>query len=351
VGLALALLVCPPGEGGQAPNAGPSALDERLIAAAIAGDVATMHRLLSRGAHVEARTERGDTVLRLAYEYGRAASVKFLLDHGADPSTAGLDRADALVWAAQAGNVGMVRFLLQSNPSRATKDRALIAVSSFAVAQLDDAAEPGRSTAVVKSVDPRPTLDAVGTVRLLLSNGANIEARQDDSGRTPLILAAGFALTDVARALIERGAKLEARDEEGGTALAVAACSCAQASMNDTRPAIRLLLAHGARIDTRDAAGRTPLMTAVAWGRAHTAALLLERGAGVDVRDDDGQTALMVISDARDEDVKLTALLLKYGADPRAKDRRGMTAVDRAAGHGYAAALKLLTRPRNRPRR
>ena len=188
----------------------------------------------------------------------------------------------------------------------------------------------------------------MGTVRLLLANGANIEARQDHSGSTPLILAAGFALTDVARALIDGGANLEARDDEGGTALAFAACSCAQASMNDTRPAIRLLLARGARIDARNKVGRTPLMTAVEWGKAHTAALLLERGARVDARDDDGQTALMMVSDARAEDVKLTALLLKHGADPHARDRRGMTAVDRAARNGYAAALKLLTSPRNR---
>ena len=93
-----------------------------------------MQRLVNRGARIDGRSESGDTVLELAYRYGRAASVKFLLQHGADPSTAGLDRADALVWAAQEGNVGMVRFLLERNPSRATRDRALIAVSSFAIA-------------------------------------------------------------------------------------------------------------------------------------------------------------------------------------------------------------------------
>lgn len=72
---------------------------------------------------------------------------------------------------------------------------------------------------------------------------------------------------------------------------------------------------------------------------------VLRQVAAWSARDDDGQTALMTISDAQAEDVKLTALLPKHGADPHARDRRGMTAIDRAARNGYAAALTLLTRP------
>jgi ankyrin repeat protein len=56
-------------------------------------------------------------------------------------------------------------------------------------------------------------------VRLLLENGAELESKDDNFGRTPLSWAAGNRHEAVIKLLVEKGAELESKDKDGTTPL------------------------------------------------------------------------------------------------------------------------------------
>jgi ankyrin repeat protein len=74
----------------------------------------------------------------------------------------------------------------------------------------------------------------------------------NDTGRTPLHIAASNCRTDEVRLLLERGAAVNGRSKDAATPLHLAA-------QEGCQDAARLLLAKGAAINLRDDAKRTPL--------------------------------------------------------------------------------------------
>eukprot|EP01114_Cavostelium_apophysatum_P024927 TRINITY_DN9983_c0_g1_i1.p1 TRINITY_DN9983_c0_g1~~TRINITY_DN9983_c0_g1_i1.p1 ORF type:complete len:390 (-),score=98.05 TRINITY_DN9983_c0_g1_i1:120-1289(-) len=109
-------------------------------------------------------------------------------------------------------------------------------------------------------------LGSEGSVRLLVSLGANIEAR-NKSIRTPLYPA---KLGSTAKILIEAGANTEARDEWKLTPLH-------DAATNGLADVVKVLLDAGADVHARDAEYRTPLHHACSKGHLEVAKLLLLR--------------------------------------------------------------------------
>ncbi|KDQ07851.1 hypothetical protein BOTBODRAFT_82704, partial [Botryobasidium botryosum FD-172 SS1] len=95
--------------------------------------------------------------------------------------------------------------------------------------------------------------DCVDTVSVLLDAGADVNAKDHSSGRTPLHYASQRCLPSVTQLLLKFGANPDARDWIYHTALhgAMQRADCAQ-----TIPA---LLEAGADADARDKGGKTPL--------------------------------------------------------------------------------------------
>ncbi len=127
---------------------------------------------------------------------------------------------------------------------------------------------------------------------------------QGPGGWTPIMLAALYGEVEDVRLLLAQGANLNAKNDGGGTALMYA--------IEDVEK-IRLLLDHGAEANARSGEGRTALLIAV--GRAGSngvVKLLLERGASASVRLPDGRGVLQLAVAARD--ASLLALLLDHGA-------------------------------------
>lgn len=102
------------------------------------------------------------------------------------------------------------------------------------------------------------------------------------AGETALMMAALRGQIDWARKLIERGAAVH---KEGWSPLHYAATGPAT-------PVVLLLLDHGAAIDARSPNRTTPLMMAAQYGSEASVDLLLSRGASLRARNDRGLAAV-----------------------------------------------------------
>jgi ankyrin repeat protein len=167
-------------------------------------------------------------------------------------------------------------------------------------------------------------------------------------GATPLVHAAQCGSNVAIKLLLQAGADVNARDPGCNSALL--------ASIIDRKPeTTELLILFGADVNMADKEGDTALMHACL--RSHTTAqLLIRSGAYVDAKMTNGWTALMVA--ARNGFLRTARLLLDGGANVRARDSQGRSAlelaelfpvegVDRSTSDALVTLLrKELLRPR-----
>ena len=76
-------------------------LNQRLIDASEAGELAIVQKLLKEGASVNAKSGRGKTPLMFAAAEGQLEVIEVLLEYGADPFAVDLDGDPAANHAAQ----------------------------------------------------------------------------------------------------------------------------------------------------------------------------------------------------------------------------------------------------------
>jgi len=246
----------------------------RYYQAIRANDLTALRALVKAGG-ANARDDRGTTPLHYAAAYGSIEAMRFLLGSGAGVDARNDFEATPLMWAAT---------------------------------------EPEK-------------------VRLLVERGADVNAKSK-MVRTAVWLAAANDMATV-RLLLEKGAKVNVKDPNGATPLVYAAA-------NGNARLIELLLARGAGVNavTNAAIGGqvkhgaiamgslTPLLAAATYGSPEILKQLLDAGAGIDHRDVRGMTSLMLAVTSDSADPRAVRLLLDRGADPKIKDRDGLTAAD-----------------------
>jgi len=250
-------------------------------------DIATVRRFLRLGLDPESKNHYGSTPLQAAAAINHVAMIELLLDNGASTETPTKDTTP--LWTAVMGE--------SSSPEAAV---------------------------------------------MLLSRGASVNARCEETGQTPLIGASSSddpGKVEIIRQLIDYGADLEAVDEEGNTAL-LSAVSWGSGA------AISALLAAGAKAEAACSDGEKPLFRASTQGRTLAARLLLE--AGVDVLGVAPGTELHItgtsalVAAVRGGFRTLVELLITHGADINRCGPGGEPALFDACRTGSGPVVKAL---------
>jgi ankyrin repeat protein len=269
-----------------------------LPAAAKAGAVTAVERLLELGFAVDTRDHQGATALLHACGAGQREVAALLLDKGADTTLAATNGMTPLAAAVSARREALVALLLQNSvavdqrlPGEATAlmIAAAMGYPDLAEQLLDGGAdvnavdERGHSplhAAAQYGFDHNDSLRARRLFDVLLKRGADV-GMADKEGKTPLLLLLGAHLRPgsecdpthigaLVPVLLDAGATLEHADQRGVTALH----SCAMHAL--LAPA-RVLLARGADRQAADAFGRTPADVARAIGYVDVAHELAAR--------------------------------------------------------------------------
>ncbi len=295
---------------------------EELLAAIQAGSNARVKALLEEGADPNVTDSEGVPALMNAVLYGDAEMVRMLLGRGAVVNTRDSAGGTALLWAA--GDPVKAGLLMDFG------------------ADVNAQSESGRTPLMTAAA----TAGGAGTVALMLQAGANPNLRDRLSGipivwtggggGTALIEAARVGDLETVRLLVSHGADVNARDGHGGTALS-------EAAFYGRTKIVRFLLSKGARITATDAPSKkSPLALAAMRGNIAIADMLIAAGANVNETDESGVTPLMWAADSDHVNPRLISRLLKAGADPNLKDKQGETALIKARKRGQTAAVELL---------
>ena len=156
-------------------------------------------------------------------------------------------------------------------------------------------------------------------VQYLAAKGADVNL-PNDTGETPLHIAAIHGNNKTVRTLLSIGAHINHQDNFGETALMIAA------GKHDIECVI-LLLECGAKKDLKSVCGHTALITAIK--NIHYAESykiidsLLENGCNTDIPDEEGQTPLYLAVEL--DERPMISKLLQFGADIFTETKYGMT--------------------------
>ncbi|MEO8127540.1 MAG: ankyrin repeat domain-containing protein [Bryobacteraceae bacterium] len=280
-----------------------------LITAVRGGDAKSVEKMLTANPElVKAHDTAGATPLHHAAGFGNLATMKLLLDHGADVNAVNKRKSPPLFWAL---------------PDEA-KARLLIEHGANVNAKSNDGRTPTYQAASMAN--------AVPVLRLLLEKGANPEAKTL-TGMTPL-LAAARANFEAMRLLIDKKVDVNATNAAGGTALMAAA-------QTGNPQAVRLLLEKGANPNARTKRNDNALGDAATAGNEVTVKLLLDHGAEVNVQDIRGYSPLLYAAGADAMSPAIVKMLLAKGADPKVT-ADGETAGMLAAKRGDSEVARIL---------
>ena len=306
-------------------------------------------------------------MLMTAARTGKVDAVRALLTHGANVHAKEPRRGqDAMSWAAAEGNVEVIEALIEAGANFKTP--------------LDSGFTP--LLLAVRS-------DRIPAVKALLKHGADVNEavkvkaspklpeteRPLRNGITPLHLAISNGHLELAAVLLDAGADPNS-DLQGFTPLHMLAY-IRKPAIGDSDPGpeitgtlssldlVKRLVAKGARVDARmtrranltntrfNEVGATPLLIAAVTADAEYMKALVELGADPKATNDDGSTALMAAAgigtrspgeDAGTEEEVIEAMqvALDFGIDIDAVDRHGETAMHGAAYKNLPLAVKFL---------
>ncbi|KXH50032.1 hypothetical protein CSIM01_07290 [Colletotrichum simmondsii] len=228
---------------------------------------------------IECTDKEGRTPLYFAAERGQIDIARMLFDLGAQLDLIPKDIPfSPLVRAAEKGQEAFVRLILEQRSvlqARITTNETLR--SPLSVDKYENI-----KTALVRAAET----GNIGTARIILETGISIDAK-DQRDFTPLFAAVRRAQRSSIEFLLDSGADINGWCGQHG------AKPIHEAVGDAPEAIVRLLVQRGCDLEARDAFGRTPIHTASKWsGKTENVALLLEGGAYGFVQDNRGDTPL-----------------------------------------------------------
>jgi ankyrin repeat protein len=271
-------------------------LPECIFASVRAGDLLVVEALLNENPQrVNQRDEDGRTPLIYAAWGGDLRISELLVNRGADIEAQDRDGRGPLLYAVDGGHDTVTSFLL------------------------------GKGARIQ---DPSIILNAArwpGVLNLVIQAGADVRA-SGRYGRTALHYAADAYAVEAIGLLLEHGSDPNAQDQNGMTALHYWALDppmhANRASYESkAREAISILLSSRANIDAKAADGHTPLSLAVERSTTGIVRYLLENGANPNRGADPPPLHAATFGLKLD----IVEILIAHGADVKARDRYDST--------------------------
>ena len=174
---------------------------QALVAAAEAGDLATLRRLLDAGTPVDARDARGRSALLAATQANQVAAARLLIERGADVNAKDELQDSPFLYAGAEGRLEILRLLLPAGADLASTNR-------YGGTALIPAAHHGHVETVRELLKTKIAVDHVNR----LGWTALLEAIILGDG--------GAAHTEIVRLLVAHGASPRLADAQGVTPLA-----------------------------------------------------------------------------------------------------------------------------------
>lgn len=308
-------------------------LQQELLVAAQEGDHEKAEILLEGGTNIDGSGDDGNTALHLAARYGREATVRLLLDRGANTEIKSAETGDSwnikfrcgrtpLHWAAAGFNSGashkaVVKLLLENGADVAAKNAGLRTPLQDSIRHCNE------------------SFDAVSVAELLLDHGAPINA-QDEDGWSPLHEAAYSSNMDIIRVVLDRrrSGDLEALTIAGETPLLMTAGSWSQRI-------IAHILQCGANIEAENGNGKSLIGLAMQDGKTNIVHLLLRFPQDINRRfHASGCTALHVA--ASQGNIDIVRAILTKGGSVMTRCNRNLVASDHARANGHNEIAFLL---------
>lgn len=351
-----------------------------LTEAATVGNPEVISRLLKAGAQVESANDDGQTALMILSRTSNVEAAQLLLKRGAKVNAREKWREQTpLMWAAAEGQPAMVQLLVKHGADVNARSR----VNEW---ERQVTAEPRQQQRPAGGFTPLLYAARRGCAecaRILLKAGAD-KNLTDPERVTPLLLATLNLNFDTAALLVQSGADVNKWDTWGRSPIYAAVdVNTLPTGGRADRPSedattgiqlIEMLLKAGANpnlqlklnppwrslrddrgADTILTVGATPLLRAAKAGDVAAVKLLLAAGAKVDLPTVNGVTPLLAatgvassVLDTRGryktepQALETARLLLEAGADVRARDRSGATALHGAANWGYNSVILAL---------
>jgi ankyrin repeat protein len=255
--------------------------DWNLVESVIKENSEALMLLLKRGADPNARAEGGMTALMFAAESGDLVLVKMLVLNGADPDLTYVEETTPLLIAVLNSHFEVAHFLLEKGADPDHRDMYQGSPLLYAAA-----------------------INNYQIADLLLFYGASDSIRDKD-GNTALMTSVYFSNLETSDVLLQNGLDPDGADKQLNTPLMIAA-------QQGNLPMTQLLIEKGAGLEKVNKQNYTPLAHAVLYKRDTIARLLIDSGANVNHKIQPGEN--LYDFSRRQGAGKITRLLKDAGA-------------------------------------
>ncbi|MHC4539644.1 MAG: ankyrin repeat domain-containing protein [Planctomycetota bacterium] len=253
------------------------------------GRIEAANLLILKGADVNAKNRGGTAPLHIAAQKSDRKTANLLILKGADVNAKnkyGLTPVSRALLSDGGGRL-MVELLV----SKGAKVSALhLAAHRGDIDKVRSSLEKGTNVDVRDVAGHTPLFYAASAgqmhvVEFLISKGAEVDAKDKRGGETPLFYAGDAGWRNVVELLIARGADVNARGFGRSTALE----SAAWLGRGDVA---ELLIAEGADVNAKSDWGYIPLHAAAESGLVEIAEVLIAKGSDPDAKTEWGETPL-----------------------------------------------------------